>query len=268
MATAAAIPELQSRVNDSAGMLSAATVQQLETVLATLEREESTQIAVLIIDSLEGAVLEEYSLQVAEKWRLGQAGRDNGALLLIAKNDRQLRIEVGYGLEGSLTDLTAGRIINQVITPRFREGNFDQGVVDGVNAMIAAVRGEFTANDSPSQGGGENNIGGLVVFLIAILFQVGRVLGRRPLVAGGVGAALTPMVAILTGAGWLVVLALIPFGFLLGWLAGQLLKGLPATSGRSRSSSRRSSFGGFGSGGGGFSGGGGGFGGGGSSGRW
>ncbi|EKD33964.1 MAG: hypothetical protein ACD_75C02524G0008, partial [uncultured bacterium] len=139
------VPPLTARVNDYARILSGATVQQLESVLATLEREESTQLAVLTINSLEGENLEEFSLQVAERWRLGQKGRDNGALLLIAKNERKLRIEVGYGLEGALTDLTSGRIIRDIITPQFRNGNFDQGVIDGVRAMIGAVRGEFSA---------------------------------------------------------------------------------------------------------------------------
>ncbi|MDH3828258.1 MAG: TPM domain-containing protein [Desulfobacterales bacterium] len=102
------VPALRTRVNDHAGMLSAATRQQLEDILSRLEQTDSTQIVVLTIPSLGGEVLEEFSLKVAEKWQIGQKGFDNGAILLIAKNDRKLRIEVGYGLEGSLTDLMAG----------------------------------------------------------------------------------------------------------------------------------------------------------------
>ncbi len=115
------VPTLKQRVNDHANMLSPATEGQLEGVLAALEKEESTQIAVLTIDSLDGENLEDFSLRVVEKWQLGQEKLDNGALLLVVKNDRKIRIEVGYGLEGVLTDLTAGRIIRNVITPNFKK---------------------------------------------------------------------------------------------------------------------------------------------------
>ncbi len=104
--------------------------------------------------------------------KLGQKGLDNGALLLIAKNDRKIRIEVGYGLEGVLTDLTSGRIIRDIITPQFRNGNFDQGVIDGVSAMIAAVRGEFSAQNVVPSGEtiGWTTIGGFIIFLLLYPF--------------------------------------------------------------------------------------------------
>ena len=176
-------------------MLSPATRQQLDTVLASLEKEDSTQLAVLTIHSLEGENLEEFSLQVAEQWRLGQKGLDNGALLIIAKNDRKLRIEVGYGLEGVLTDLTSGRIIRDIITPQFRNGNFDQGVIDGVAAMIAAVRGEFSEQDVASSGKpSEGDISGFVLFLLFALFNIGQLLGRNKMMAATVGAVAAPLI--------------------------------------------------------------------------
>ncbi len=268
-ATARDIPSLSARVNDYAAMLSPATRQQLESVLAALEKEESTQLAVLTIDSLQGENLEEFSLKVVEKWRLGQKGLDNGALLLIAKNDRKLRIEVGYGLEGVLTDLTSGRIIRNIITPQFKNGNFDQGVIDGVSAMIAAVRGEFSAQTAVSSAKrSADDISGFVVFLLFILFNIGRILGRNKMVAASLSAIIAPVIgSLFFGFQWLLFLALIPAGFLAGFLASSFLSHI-GSSGRRSGGFRGYSSGGFSRGGGGFSGGGGGFGGGGSSGGW
>lgn len=118
---------------------------QLELVLKEFEQKDSTQIVVLTGPSLEGDELEEFSMRVAEQWKIGRKGLDNGAIFLVARADRKVRIEVGYGLEGRLTDLTAGRIIREFVLPEFRAGRFDQGVVNGVQAMIDSVRGEFQA---------------------------------------------------------------------------------------------------------------------------
>ena len=271
-AEAVEIPILQARVNDYAAMLSPATEQQLESVLAALEAEESTQLVVLTIHSLGDANLEEFSLRVAESWQIGQKGLDNGALLLIARDDRKLRIEVGYGLEGSLTDLTAGRIIRDVITPNFRNGNFDQGVIDGVSAIIAAVRGEFSEQVVVATGKQPNNdTGGLGVLLLFALFNIGKVFGGNRMLSGGIGAAVFPVIgALFFGFHSLLLLALIPAGFLAGFLASLVLGSTGGSSGR-RSGRYGHSSGGFGGGfgrGGGFGGGGGGFGGGGSSGGW
>jgi len=139
------VPPLKGRVNDYAGMLSSHAKQQLDGILRDLEKNDFTQIVVLIIPSLDGEVLEEFSIKVVDQWKIGQKGLDNGAVLLITKKERKIRIEVGYGLEGSLTDLMAGRIIRNVLVPQFRAGNFDQGVLDGVQAMIGVVRGEYQA---------------------------------------------------------------------------------------------------------------------------
>lgn len=142
-AAALDVPPPSGYVTDLAGMLSAATEQRLERALRSFEESDSTQIAVLTIPTLEGEVLEEYSLRVAETWGIGQKEHDNGALLLVARDDRKIRIEVGYGLEGRLTDLLAGRIIDNEITPRFRQKDFDGGITAGVGAMAQAVRGEY-----------------------------------------------------------------------------------------------------------------------------
>ena len=269
-AKALAVPSLTGRVNDYAAMLSPATRQQLDNVLASLEKEDSTQLAVLTINSLEGENLEEFSLQVAEKWRLGQKGLDNGALLIIAKNDRKLRIEVGYGLEGVLTDLTSGRIIRDIITPQFKNGNFDQGVIDGVAAMIAAVRGEFSEQDVASSGKpSEGDISGFVVFLLFALFNIGKLLGRNKMMAATVGAVAAPLIGgLFLGSQWLLILALIPAGFIAAYLASATIGSVNGSSGRGSGHYGGYSSGGGGFGGGGFGGGGGGFGGGGSSGGW
>jgi uncharacterized protein len=276
-AAALEVPPLQGRVNDYAGILSGVTVQHLDSLLANLEREEGTQIAVLAIKSLEGTLLEEYSLQVLEEWGLGQAGLDNGALLLIAHNDRMLRIEVGYGLEGSLTDLTAGRIIGQIITPHFRQADFDQGVIDGVTAMIAAVHGEYSAEQTAVQGRHptSDEAGGLLMFLLLTLFNIGKILGRKPFLAGGLGAVVVPLFSFsFLGPQWLILLSLVPTGFVAGWLAATLFGSRTRRLGSSGVGSRRTHPGNFGGGfsggggGGGFGGGGGGGGGGGASGRW
>lgn len=153
-------------VNDLAGVLSAQTELKIERFLRDFERSDSTQLMVLTIASLEGESLEEYSLRVAESWKIGQQGKDNGALLLIAKQDRKIRIEVGYGLEGSLTDLLTGRIIDQEISPRFKAGDYDGGVIAGVVGMAEAVRGEYKGTGSTVKKKKKGNSwGSLLLFL-------------------------------------------------------------------------------------------------------
>ncbi|MBI4447313.1 MAG: TPM domain-containing protein [Acidobacteria bacterium] len=137
------VPSLRSRVTDQADLLSPEQEAQLESKLAEFEQQESTQIAVLIIPSLEGEVLEDFSHRAASQWQLGQKGRDNGALLLVALQERRVRIEVGYGLEPKLTDALSRRIIDQEIVPRFQQGNFFEGIDAGITAMMGAVRGTY-----------------------------------------------------------------------------------------------------------------------------
>ena len=139
------VPTATGYVVDQAEILSPETEQALTGLIEALDQSDSTQFAVLTIPSLKGNNLEAYALKVAETWGVGQKGKDNGALLLIAQKERKVRIEVGYGLEGRLTDLLAGRIIRNEITPRFKQGDFDGGVRAGVEAMIEAVKGEHQA---------------------------------------------------------------------------------------------------------------------------
>ena len=143
------VPALKGRVNDYAQILSPATISQLDNALKYFEQQESTQLVVLTVPTLEGDSLEDFSIRVAESWKIGQKKIDSGAILLVAKQEKKLRIEVGYGLEGKLTDLVSGRIIHDIIVPSFKEGNFDQGIINGVTAMMEAVKGEFSAKSVP-----------------------------------------------------------------------------------------------------------------------
>ena len=264
------VPPLKGRVNDYAEMLSAATQQQLEERLGRLEETDSTQIVVLTIPTLGGEVLEEFSIKVAEKWKAGQKGLDNGAILLVAKKDRKIRIEVGYGLEGSLTDLMAGRIIRNVILPQFKAGNFDQGIIDGVQAMMGVVRGEYQTPDKspfardPKKRDFSAGFSGLIAFVFFIS-MLGRL--RRPMgiAAGGILAPIAAGLFFNFSPLW--ILLSIPIGLLIGFILSFL--GALLIFGHGHHHHRRTGggwSGGFG--GGGFSGGGGGFGGGGASGGW
>ncbi len=273
-AAALEVPPLKGRVNDYADMLSPATVKQLSDQLAALERTDSTQIVVLTINSLQGDPIEDFSIRVAEKWGIGQKGKDNGAILLISQKDRKMRIEVGYGLEGKLTDLMSGQIIRNVITPEFKAGRFDQGVIEGVNAMIGAVRGEYTATRQPRRNPGNASQGmffALIVFAVLVA-QIGRLKLFAGTAAGGV---LLPIFGSLFFPGGLMLaLILIPVGLGAGLVLSLIGTAMGAASGSSTGHYHGGGYwgGGFSSGGGGgfggFSGGGGGFGGGGASGGW
>jgi len=181
------VPPLRGRVNDDAGMISAQTKTALEARLAELETDESTQVVILTVPSLEGEPIEEFSMKVVEAWKIGRKGYDNGVLLLVSRDDRKVRIEVGYGLEGRLTDLLAGRIVDNDIVPAFKEGQFDAGFQKGVESILLAVRGEYTAPSAEEKG----NAPSLVLLLLLILFiyfisQISRgSCGSVPLINGG-----------------------------------------------------------------------------------
>ncbi len=266
------VPRLQGRVNDYAELLSPATEASLESVLKSLESSDSTQIVVLTIGTLQGDSLEEFSLRVVEDWKIGQQGLDNGVLLLVARDDRKIRIEVGYGLEGKLTDMTAGRIIRNVMGPRFKQGDFNQGIIDGIGAIVMTVRGEFTAAaETKPNGSGREDPGGLLTSMIFIFFIFGSLLRKSKVAAAAVGGVATPLLAfLLFGITGLALLALIPIGMFGGLMAAALAgTGGGAVSRGGQAGSYGGGFGrssgGFG---GGFGGGGGGFGGGGASGGW
>jgi uncharacterized protein len=276
-AAALEVPKLSDRVNDYAHLLSPATVQQLDSTLAQLERTDSTQIVVVTIPSLEGDSLEDFSIRLAEQWKIGQKGKDNGAILLVAAADRKIRIEVGYGLEGVLTDLVSGRIIRNVIVPQFKAGDFNQGVLAGVNAMIQAVHGQFKAPPERTRRAARGpDLGGALFMFLFLIFLVSRLAAAGTVPGMLSGAVALPLVgSAFFGFGFPWLLALIPVGLALGWLFAAVMRafgGFPS----GRRSNRMGGFwgpwggGGFSSGGGfgGFSGGGGGFGGGGASGGW
>jgi uncharacterized protein len=135
-------PNYSAYVNDYAGVLQSDSKTQTEDLIAKVEKETSSEIAVAIVNSLEGISVEEYAVTLFEKWGVGKKKEDNGVLLLIAIEDRKLRIEVGYGLEGTITDLEAGNIINNVITPKFKQNDYGTGVYDGVVAIANQIYAE------------------------------------------------------------------------------------------------------------------------------
>ena len=146
-AYALTVPEKPaSYVTDTASLLSSGTKQQLEGILGDFEKETSNQVLVAIFPSLDGQVLEDFSIKLAEKWKAGTKKNDNGVILLVFRDDHAIRIEVGYGLEGPLPDALAGQIIRNEITPAFRQGDFDGGVLKGVTAILQATRGEYKAS--------------------------------------------------------------------------------------------------------------------------
>jgi uncharacterized protein len=264
-----AVPPLSGRVVDLTGTLSTEQAARLEQKLKDFEDRKGSQIEVLIVPTTEPETIEQYALRVAEQWKLGRKKVDDGALLLIAKNDRRLRIEVGYGLEGALTDATSKRIIDEIITPKFRTGDFAGGIADGVDGILKVVDGEPLPAPQPrGQSADFDSIGEYLPFLFfGALFgggilraMFGRLIGAA-LAGGGLG--------IIT---WLLVGAWAPAVLVgLGVFAFTLL-GAMSSAGGVRPGGRGGGFsgGGFGGGGGGggFSGGGGSFGGGGASGRW
>lgn len=177
-----AIPEQGGKwVHDEANILSEATEAALEGIIRANRDSTSTQIGVLTIPTLQGESLEEYSMKVVEKWVPGQKEKDNGVLLLIVANDRLIRIEVGYGLEGVLTDALSSRINRNEIAPYFRQGDYDTGVKAGVSAIIDATKGEYKNDDPPQQrkSSRRSPLATLIVIIIIILFMSRRGRGGR-----------------------------------------------------------------------------------------
>ena len=263
-----AVPPLKGRVTDLTGTLTREQVASLEQMLQSFEARKGSQIAVLLVPTTAPETIEQYSLRVAEQWKVGRKKVDDGAILVVAKDDRALRIEVGYGLEGALNDATANRIIRELITPRFREGDFFGGISAGVDRMIRVIDGEPLPAPQPRP---QVNGGTLqmlpVLFILALVGGAvlrgifGRFFGS--IATGGAVAfvawllAGTLFVALLAGA----------LGFIFTLVGG-------GGSGRRYYGGFPGGFGGGGfggggwGGGGGFRGGGGSFGGGGASGRW
>jgi uncharacterized protein len=271
------IPPLTARVTDLTQTLAPAETAALEAKLADWETRTSNQLVVLMVPSTQQEPIEAYSLRVAEKWRIGRKGQDNGALFLIAKNDRKMRIEVGYGLEGVLPDVTANRIIREDVAPAFRDGKFAAGINAGVDRIIAVVGGEkaspVTEVAAKARRGGFDieQILFVLFFVVPVAGGVLRAMFGR--VGGSMvgGASVGALVWLLAGS--------ILFG-IIGAIIGFIVMALMGMGGGTahRGGGWTSTGGGFGGGswgggssggsGGGFSGGGGSFGGGGSSGSW
>ncbi len=180
-------PRPKGRISDYTGTLNPSELRDLENVLAEFERQTTNQIAVLLIPTLSGDSLEDYSIRLAEKWRIGQEGRDNGVILLIVKQDRKIRIEVGYGLEGVLPDSLAGDIIRQVIAPHFRQGQFYQGIRNGVGAIIAATKVEYKAAPRRKPRGSIISWFWPLFLLFVFLSSLTRIFGRRRYHSAGRG---------------------------------------------------------------------------------
>jgi uncharacterized protein len=265
------VPQLKRHVTDLSGTLTAAQVDQLDQQLVALERSKGAQLVVLMVRSTGDQDIESYSLAVAEANKIGRKGTDDGVLLLVAKDDRHVRIEVGYGLEGAIPDAATARIIREYIAPKFRSGDYFGGIDDAVGALTQLINGEPLP--PPVQGNAERERpglglqGGLMIGLFAALFL-------RNLLARAPSWLRAPVGAVLVG-GLLWLLISISAG-IVGAIVGGLLMLLPGGAARSIGHGGWGGFGGGGGGfggggfggGGGFSGGGGSFGGGGSSGSW
>jgi uncharacterized protein len=288
LARALDVPALRGRVNDYANIIRPDKSQELDERLARFEQETGHQLAILTIPSLEGDALEDFSIRVAESWKIGQKGFDNGAILIVAPKDRKLRIEVGYGLEGVLPDAIANRIINEIIVPRFRENDYSGGVEAGVNALMQVTKGEALPERARSgtRGGASRGSGLLPALIMTAVLALFIGMTQRRLLRGAFGGATAGLVAAGLGNAAGVGLAL-GLGLILGGILGAVGSTMSvASSGNQWTGGSRyrrggwgggffsgggfggGGFGGGGFGGGGFSGGGGGFGGGGASGSW
>lgn len=269
-----ALPALEARVTDLTGTLTAGQQSSLEEKLAAFEARKGAQIAVLILPTTQPEDIAQFGIRLAEAWKIGRKATGDGVILIVAKDDRALRVEVGYGLEGALTDATSGRIINETITPLFKQGDFYGGVNAGLDQMIRVVDGEpLPAPDRSWKRGGDRDIpwNFLLIGLFILNAILGAFVGRLPSasISGLIGGAVLWWItasALFAAAGFAGI-------FLLAMIFGS--GGGSGLGSRGRSvfrDSRGGGFGGFGGGGfgggGGFSGGGGGFGGGGASGRW
>jgi len=266
-APSAAIPALQARVTDTTGTLDAARRQALEQRLAALEQRKGAQVAVLMVATTAPDTIEQYATRVFEQWKLGRQNTDDGVLLVLAKDDRALRIEVGYGLEGAIPDAMAGRIIREQIVPRLQQGDFGGGIEAGVAAIEKLIDGEPLPPPAAQAQGGDGQEENWPFFLMLGAFMLGL-----PAIVAGLAAAAASWIVF--GTWWAV---------LLGGIGGFAISGLLGVLGIKRrlmNSARRGGRGGGGFGGGfgggrggggfggGFGGGGGRSGGGGASGRW
>ena len=260
------VPPLTGRVTDQTTSFTAEQKATLEQTLQTFEARKGSQLAVLIVPTTAPETIEQYAVRVAERWKLGRKKVDDGAILVVAKNDRAVRLEVGYGLEGALNDAISKRIISESITPRFTQGDFYGGVTAGIDQIIRVVDGESLPQRSEKPNDGVTSIQQLIPVIFILALVMGGVLrslfGRFPgaLATGSVVAVVAWLFAGAISIALVSGLMALVFTLLSGGLGGHGFRG-----------HRGGGYGtgGFGGrGGGGFSGGGGGFGGGGATGRW
>ena len=272
-----AVPQLTGRVVDQTGTLSSGDVASLTQTLKDLETRKGSQVAVLIVPTTAPETIEQYSIRVAEAWKIGRKKIDDGALLVVAKDDHKLRIEVGYGLEGALTDVTARRIIDEIITPKFKTGDFAGGISAGIDRIVGVINGEplpAPAPESQSFSGEDRYdilFNPLILFGVFVVGGVLRAALGRLFGSIGIGGLFGLVAWFAVGSLMVsVIAALGAFAFAMfagsvasqgrtgGWSGG----GFPGGGYGGGSSSSGSSDSG------GFSGGGGSFGGGGASGSW
>lgn len=258
------VPTLSRPVTDLTGTLTGAQVAQLESSLLAFEQRKGSQIVVLIVPTTQPEAVEQYAIRVAEQWKIGRKKVDDGAILVVAKDDRALRIEVGYGLEGALNDATSKRIIEEVIVPRFKQGDYFGGIAAGVDSITKVVDGEplpaATRNSTGESAGSFRQLLPVALVAAVLLGSVLRAALGRTLGAAATGGIIGLAAWLIAGAAAAALFAGV-LGFFFTLVGGGRLglAGLYMGHGHGRGG------GGFG---GGFSGGGGGFGGGGASGRW
>ncbi len=263
-------PKLTGRVVDQAGLLSSQAETKLSALLAQHEQATSNQVVVVTINSLQGYPIENFGYQLGRYWGVGQMGRDNGVLLLVAPTERKVRIEVGYGLEGTLTDAASKNIIDTVITPRFKQKDMEGGITDGLHAILDTIEGTYEPQKSSRSishvSSAFDYFGAIVIIVMVFGGIVRRIIGNRFLasavlavIAGAVGALVFSMaLGIFVGIAVFLIQLFTGLGGGDGFGGGGYSNGVGYYGGGYSSSSS----------GGGFSGGGGGFGGGGASGDW
>jgi len=280
----APVPPLAARVTDLTATLAPAEQQSLEAKLSAWEQKTGNQLVVLMVPSTQPEPIEAYALRVAEAWKIGRKGRDNGVLLVVAKNDRKMRLEVGYGLEGAVPDAVAKRIIAETIGPYFRQGQFGAGINAGVDRVMAAVeRGEPAAPPRAAERPGGRpaagiDFGTILVLLLVVVPILGSVLRRifGKFIGSTLGAGIVGFGAFVVAGSLVVAIiaAIVAWFVMLVFGSGLSTASLPGGRGGGFGGgwgggyTRGGGWGGGGGGGGGFSGGGGSFGGGGASGGW
>jgi uncharacterized protein len=228
-----AVPPLSGRVVDQTGTLSASDITALTQSLKDFEARKGSQIAVLLVPTTAPETIEQYSIRVAEAWKVGRKKVDDGAILVVAKNDHKLRIEVGYGLEGALTDVTARRIIDEIITPKFKAGDFAGGISAGVDRILGVIDGEPLPAPAPQQsfGDDEDRLGVLFPFIFFVILAAGAVL-RRALGRLLGSAATGGVVGVLV---WLAIGSLVfsTVSAVIAFVFAMLAEGIASSNGRS-----------------------------------